>query len=129
LGNAVAVDIVRLSTVVFLATATYLSRFRGGSQAAFWFGFALFGWAWYILHLDAMTRWRAMTSQSIVSLVPAAIMDFWTSLSGAQSAVVQSYAERLRMIHQLCIFGVATIGGVVCWLLERKHWTSSDDRS
>ena len=60
------VNLTRHLTVVVLATATYLARYREGDRAAWWFGFALFGWAYFALAVDASAR------RDAVSVAPAA---------------------------------------------------------
>jgi hypothetical protein len=129
-GTGVAVDVVRVLTVVLLALATYFARYRTGDEGAWWFGFSLFGWAYYALVLDVMGRWLAFSSESIVSILPTAIMDFWTR--GSQASVVQrfqGYPERLRILYEMCIVLVAILGGTVCWVIERRRRPSTDERS
>ncbi|MGO9464314.1 MAG: hypothetical protein ACLQIB_52380 [Isosphaeraceae bacterium] len=119
-GTGVAVDITRLLTIIFLVAATCLARYRTGGEGAWWFGFALFGWAYYVLLLDAMARFTSLSSQSIVSFLPALIMDSWTRGSRVGPAVIR-YLERLRILHEMFILGAAIIGGGVFWAIERRH--------
>jgi hypothetical protein len=50
------VDLSRHLTIVMLAVATYLARYGYGGRAAWWFGFALVGWAYLALAVDGSAR-------------------------------------------------------------------------
>lgn len=119
-GTMIAVDVARFLTAILLAFATYLARYRRGDEAAWWFGFALFGWAYYALFLGGMGLGPAYSRESLVSVVPVMIMDSWMRASFA-GPVVQQYNERLRIFHEIFILTVALIGGIVCWAIERRR--------
>jgi len=124
LGNAtgVSVDVSRILTVALLVMSTYLARYRTGAEGAWWFGFSLFGWSYYVLMLDAMGRWFAFSSDSIVSFLPAAILDYCSR--GVRNQIwtfARSYAQRLRIVHEIFILVVAISGGIVCWVIERRR--------
>jgi hypothetical protein len=125
-GTGVAVDIARMLTVFLLGVATYLARYRTGRAGAWCFGFALFGWAYYILVIDVMGQRFAFASDSVITFLPTVIMDLWTSaLPPIQR--YQNYDERIRIIHELMVPVVATIGGTFCWLIGRRRRPSADD--
>ncbi len=127
-GTGVAVDITRLLTIIFLVVATCLARYRTGGEGAWWFGFALFGWAYYVLLLDAMAHFTSLSSQSIVSLLPALIMDFWTAdrWSGRR---LYGISSSLRILHEMFILVAAIIGGGVFWEIDRRRRPSTGDRA
>ena len=119
-GSGVAVDIARLLSVLLLATGTYLARYRTGEEGAWWFGFSLFGWAYYVLVLNAMGPWLSFSDQSIVSFLPAAILDYWTSGLPPMKRF-DRYSERLRILHEIFIMIVAVAGGIICWVAARRR--------
>ncbi len=58
------VDLSRHLTVGMLVVATYLARRNKGDRGSWWFGFALLGWAYLALVIDASARrapvsWRS----------------------------------------------------------------------
>jgi hypothetical protein len=123
------VDATRYLTVSTLATATYLARHRKGDRGEWWFGFALFGWAYFALMLDAVGRRGFAVAMSHVPfnfapspfLPPATIL----GLLGGESASRYSPGltillwNRYEILQSILTLIVALAGGIVCWTLGR----------
>ena len=55
------VEATRYLTVAVLCAATYLARYRKGNEGAWWFGFSLAGWAFFVLLIDSMV-WSSLAA-------------------------------------------------------------------
>jgi len=45
-------------TLLALLLATVAARHRPGGEGAFWFGFAVFGWGYYLIGIGPWTEWE-----------------------------------------------------------------------
>jgi hypothetical protein len=119
------VDVCRLLTATALVFATFLARDRRDEEAAFWFGFAVLGWASFVLVLDALTARRS--SESIISLLPRfvlqAIVDRTTTNSYAGSLRVM---RQFHILHLMLIMPAGFLGGVLYWSVDRRRQRRAD---
>jgi hypothetical protein len=125
-----SVDACRLLTAATLVVATFLARNRVGGEGAFWFGFALLGWATFILVLDArassyqvvdaLTGRRSVSSVSLVSRLPLQIlMARFDGGSSISSSTVHRVMGQFQILHFMLILASGFVGGYVGWLMGR----------
>jgi hypothetical protein len=121
------VDVTRHLTIATLATATYLARYRRGEEGAWWFGFALSGWAYFALALDAMARWNSVRdSDSVLGLLPVYLLGlFFTNWSEVSKGPIlaDTWYHRYRILHSMLILVVASTGGLIFWIVARRRGT------
>src|SRR4051794_8857527 len=70
--NPYAGNVARYVTLSFLVTATYHARYGHGHLREWSFGFALFGWAYYLLSVDSHAAWVWNRSSQIYTF-PSAV--------------------------------------------------------
>lgn len=120
------VDACRLLTASVLVFATFLARDRRGREGAFWFGFAVLGWAAFVLVQDALAGSNA--SESVMSRLPrlvlAAIAD--REESGSYAAH-ERILRQFRILHLMLILPAGLIGGVVGWWTDRRRRRKTGD--
>ena len=125
------VDLTRHLTVVMLAVATYLARYREGDRAAWWFGFALLGWAYFALVIDASAR-RAPVSlrrpfvspPMNVPLPPMTLLGLFFSdevLNGPSEPLIKLWWNQYEIVQSMLNLFVAGLGGLVCWIRNRRR--------
>jgi hypothetical protein len=120
------VDVTRHLTIATLAIATYLARYRRGDESAWWFGFALFGWAYFALVLDTMARWSASFGpNSVVSLPARSLLGLFMDWSEVRNtrALLDLWWNRYWILHSILILLVAALGGLSCWIAARRRGT------
>jgi hypothetical protein len=118
------VDLTRHLTVVMLAAATYLARYRQGDRAAWWFGFALAGWAYFALAVDASARRSAASVLSLRPLPPVTLLGLFTSdesLTGNHPSLIKRWWNQYEILQSILTLVVACLGGLVCWMLSRRR--------
>jgi hypothetical protein len=134
-ATAAWVDVTRFLTVSALALSAYLARYRSGDEGAWWFGFALSGWACFVLLIDA-------SAGSGPSLGPNPAAGFaQTSVMAFLMASPEEYANaikkpglygawwnRSRIVQYMLILVVASLGGLACWLVAWRRGAPSDVR-
>ena len=119
-------EAARFLTIGILVIATYRARFSTGKTGTWWFGFALLGWAYYLLVIDATRRWTSLAYYDPHS--------FLETLSfGILSLHVPPYEYRLAdntskegirlvcqilIIQRISVLIVASLGGLSCLLLR-----------
>jgi hypothetical protein len=114
------VDACRLLTASVLVLATFLARDRRGGERAFWFGFAVLGWATFVLVVDALAGSRS--SNSVISKLPLLVVE--ATVDRAESNSYDSHLRTLRQLHILhlvLILPAGFIGGFVGWWADRRR--------
>ena len=97
-----------------------------GDHGEWWFGFALFGWAYFVLVLDAVgRRGFAIVLRSFPFPVrpPVPMLgllggESWPFYRPGHEIVLWNRYEILQSILTLII---ASVGGIVCWILARRR--------
>jgi hypothetical protein len=118
------VDLTRHLTVVMLATAAYLARYREGVRAAWWFGFALFGCAYFALALDASARRDIASPRSLGALPPVTLLGLLVSeesLTSNNPALVKHWWNQYEILQSILTLVVASLGGLAGWMLARRR--------
>ena len=118
------VDLTRHLTVVMLAVAVYLARYREGDRAAWWFGFALFGWAYFALVVDATARRSAASVVSLRAVPPVTVLGLFfgdESLTGNNPAVIKHWWNQYEILQSILALVIACLGGVAGWMLARRR--------
>lgn len=121
-ATALWVDIARCLTVLALVIATYRARYCD-DRAGVWFGFALGGWAYYLLSVDLMGSWLrwAHDTESIVERLPFFILGLFDP--GSRSVAFDSSARSVwvsyeaRIIRSILTLIAAALGGLTCSIL------------
>jgi hypothetical protein len=127
LGSEAWVDLTRYLTVATLAAATYLARYRRGDHGNWWFGFALFGWAYFAMVLDALGRrsfafgLRPMPSGAPI-LPPVTLLGL---LRGGEvsdgPSLLRLLWNRYEILQSILTLIVALAGGVLCGILAHRR--------
>ncbi len=118
------VDLTRLLTVVMLAVAVYLARYREGDRAAWWFGFALFGWAYFALAVNASARQSAASVLSLRPVPPVTVLGLFfgdESLTSNNRAVIKHWWNQYEILQSILTLVIACLGGVAGWILARRR--------
>jgi hypothetical protein len=121
------VDLSRLLTVLVLAVATYLARYRQGDRAAWWFGFALLGWVCFALAVDATARQAAALGRRVgaspASLPPVTLlgvfMDDPKNVTGPR--LTQLLWNRYEILRSILTLVGAALGGLAGLMLARRR--------
>jgi hypothetical protein len=127
IGSEGWVDVSRNLTIAMLAMATYLARYRRGDRGEWWFGFALFGWVYFALVLDAVGRrgfafgLRPMPSGAPV-LPPVTLLGL---LGGEEDpngpSLLVLLWNRYEILQSIITLIVALIGGILCGILAHRR--------
>lgn len=116
-------------TVLALLTAMLASRFRRGSERAFWYGFAVFGWAFFLLgYRPWMNAFNEVDDEGLGSpfnpfLLTSRLFEYLlprvrlTTNDGAMIDEITS--TTLAVLHLLMTLAVAFVGGIVALLMRR----------
>lgn len=127
------VNVVGYLTVAVLIVATYQARYRRRLAGAWWFGFSLFGWAYYIFGIDAMTSWSqpAQKPGSFVEDFPFRLADLFITHADVMAASLKGKSETFtarsylaRAFHAGLVLLAASVGGMLCLVLRSR---SSDE--
>jgi hypothetical protein len=127
------VDVSHHMTVLALAAATCMARYRKGDGNAWWFGFALFGWAYFALVLDSTARASPIVfRRTVVGLPPLAFLVLLMDWSGDSQGPIKMplWWHRYDILQSIFTLVFAGIGGVICWTLSARRGApyQSDDR-
>jgi hypothetical protein len=120
------VDLSRHLTVAMLAGATYLARHREGSGAAWWFGFALVGWSYIVLAIDATARRAPAVMISLKPLPPVTLLGLFMSdesLTGNSQALAKRWWNEFEILQSIFTLVMASLGGLVCWMWSGRRGT------
>jgi hypothetical protein len=116
-----SVDACRLLTTSLLVCATFLARNRRAGEGAFWFGFAVLGWAAFVLVLDTLAGMRS--SSSIISRLPFLVIETvvdQTENTGSYAASLHALRQ-LHVLHLMLIPPIALVGGICSWLVDQRR--------
>ena len=114
------VDACRFLTAAVLVLATFLARYRQAEEGAFWFGFAVVGWATFILVLDALAATRS--SDSVISRLPQLALEAMVDRAAANNyAAALRVMRQFHILHLMLILPVGVAGGFGCWFVERRR--------
>ena len=116
--------------MVLLLVAVIAARFRRGNEKAFWFGFAVFGWAFFVVGLGpwpslgvdegegmgiALNQ-NLLTSRVILFLVPH--LRTKTNEFGAIDRITRN---TIGIAHLLVTVAIAVGGGAIAILIRRRR--------
>src|SRR4051812_29011982 len=62
IGSDAALKAVYSATTFILLLAIIAARFRPAGENAFWYGFAVFGWGYFLISLAPWHEWTAFTN-------------------------------------------------------------------
>jgi hypothetical protein len=118
-------------TALLLLSAVIAARFRRGSEKAFWFGFAVFGWAFFVLGLGPWPSVNVddptdnsgislnphlLTSRVILYLVP------YLRLQTDDVAQIDKITTNtMGIAHLLITLAIAPIGGTLAIVIRRRR--------
>jgi hypothetical protein len=114
------VNACNLLTVATLIWATTMARARKGGASDFYFGFALAGWAAYLLVIDALGN---RSTDSIVGWIPLQLVEITYDRAAVQNTpgLRDRAIEQWRIAHYMMVLPVACLGGLVGWVLGRRR--------
>jgi hypothetical protein len=126
------VVLTRYLTVATLCYATYLARYRKDDEGAWWFGFALVGWGFFALLMDSLLWGALATAQGGGRMLPMSVVTLFMSAAEiaettARGQPIGPWENRSRILHYLLILFVAALGGLACWVINRKRGSPKDD--
>jgi len=122
------VDVTRYLTVATLATATYLARYRRGDHGEWWFGFALFGWSYFALVLDAVGRRGFAVGLGYVPLPflpPVTVLGLLGGEAETSNGPTLSILlwNRYEILQSILTLIIGSAGGIACYILARRRGT------
>jgi hypothetical protein len=119
MADSFGVDACRILTVAVLVWATIGARFGAGRGGGFWFGFALAGWASYLLVIDVQAN---PTRPSVFSWIPMRMSDAigYGVATNTMADLERRFAQSL-ILHYMMVLPVACLGGLVGWLAARRR--------
>ncbi len=117
-------------TAVLLLAALVAARFRRGNEKAFWFGFAVFGWGFFILGLGPwptltedepngmgiVLNQNLLTSRVILLLVP-----YLRTNTNDFGAIDKITTNTIGIAHLLVTLAIAICGGLIAILIRRRR--------
>jgi hypothetical protein len=118
------VDLTRHLTVFMLAVAAYLARYREGERAAWWFGFALLGSAYFALVIDATARREPPSFSSLRPPPPTTLLGLYMSVESLPSYdqhLLRRWWNQFEILQSILTLVVACVGGTVCWIWNRRR--------
>jgi len=119
-------EAARFLTVAILVVATYRARYRTGKAGSWWFGFAMLGWAYYLLGVDATRQWTSLAGydlDSFLESLPFRIVGLhvppleYRLATPSSKEGIRLYCQVL-IIHRILVVGIASLGGLACLLLD-----------
>jgi len=125
-------------TAFLLLFAVLAARFRRGHERAFWFGFAVFGWGFFLMGLGPWMNPFAnsdrptghslnpnlLTSKVIFFLVPYLRKD-----ANALGAIDEITENTIGIAHLLMSLTIAITGGIIAALLRRRPRSTTSIKS
>lgn len=118
------VDLSRHLTVAMLAVATYLARYRDRGWGDWWFGFALAGWAYFALVIEALARMRASTFVS--TMRPVTFLGLLLDekyLTSNRGDLFERWWNQFHILQSIFTLWVASLGGLICWIWNGRRGT------
>jgi hypothetical protein len=125
-ASADYVDVTRKLTVVLLALAAYLARSRSRDRAAWWFGFALVGWAYFAMVIDESARRGNNPMGKAMELPPMALIGLLLGNEGLFSnsgALIKRWWNQYEIVQSIFTLVLATLGGLACSMMTRCRGT------
>jgi uncharacterized membrane protein len=116
-------------TVVVLLAAVIAARFRRGNEKAFWFGFAVFGWAFLVLGLGPWPDVDAdpdeanitLNRQLLTSRVIEFLVPYLRSQMSDRGRIGQITTNTMGIAHLLTTLAIATAGGTLAIAIRRRR--------
>jgi hypothetical protein len=102
------------SAVAILAVASVKARYARGRAGAWWFGFAVFGWAHLLLGPEQGGDRALLTDWALMRLVEH------LAVPAANDYEVLRGGRQVMIIHDLTSIAVAPIGGWLTLMLARR---------
>jgi hypothetical protein len=118
------VELSRFLTVAMLAVATYLARYRDGARAAGWFGFALFGWAYLVLAIDACARRHPSPFRPLSALPPVTSLALFLTdepVTGNNVRSIELRWNQFDIFQSMLALSFAALGGLACGIWARRR--------
>jgi hypothetical protein len=129
-GSELWFSAVYTLTVALLLVAVVAARYRRGDEAAFWFGFAVFGWGYFLLGLGPWTNTDSSLSESIggsfnENLLTSKLILFLVArlrtATNDLEAIDKITANTIGISHLLVTLVLALLGGVIAILVRRRR--------
>jgi hypothetical protein len=118
-------------TIAALLVATLAARFRRGNEGAFWFGFAVFGWGFFVLDFGAALHssggfsgggFRDKVNQDLLtSKAIAIVIPYLRSQPDGFKVIDEFLANTIRVAHLMLTLVIAVIGGLIAFALRRRR--------
>jgi hypothetical protein len=116
-------------TTVLLLVAVIAARFRRGNEKAFWFGFGVFGWGFFVL---GMGPWPTPTDDGPNdmriplnrNLLTSRVIDFvvpYLTQTDDLGTVNEATKNAMGIAHLLITLTIAIGGGIIATLVRRRH--------
>jgi hypothetical protein len=118
------VNVTRHLTIVMLAAAAYLARYRDGDRAAWWFGFALVGSSYLALVIDASARRDAAAAAVLKPLPPVTVLGLFMSdetLTGNSPRAIKHWWNEYEILQSISTLLIASLGGLIFWIWGRRR--------
>jgi hypothetical protein len=116
-------------TAVVLLAAVFAARFRRRNEKAFWFGFAVFGWAFLVLGLGPWPNFdgdddgvaiavnkHVLTSRVILFLVP-----YLRAKTDDLAHIDKITTYTIGVAHLLTTLAIATAGGILAIVIRERR--------
>jgi hypothetical protein len=125
-------------TVVLLLLAVIVARFRHGDEKAFWFGFAVFGWGFFLVGFGPWMNPVADSDEGLVgrlnpSLLTSRFIFFLVALlrKGANDIedIDKITANTIGIAHLLIALSLALCGGMIAALVRRRRGKQTSVKS
>jgi hypothetical protein len=125
-------------SVVLLLWAVIAARYRRGREGAFWFGFAVFGWGFFLLGSGSWLNpivWvsdegiggslnrNLLTAKLVLFLVPRLRMG-----TNDLEAIDRITANTIGISYLLITLSMATCGGIIAALLRKRRGKTEPGR-
>lgn len=116
-------------TVFLLLIAVLASRYRRGGERAFWFGFAVFGWGFFLL---GYVPWispfgglgpassRPLNPNLLTSRVTLFLLPYLRTSTNSLGAIDPITWATLGIVHQIMTLVIGAVGGLIALLLRRR---------
>jgi hypothetical protein len=120
------VDLTRHLTVAMLVVATFLARYREGVRASWWFGFALVGWAYLVLVIDAAARRDVSPFRPLSTLPPVTVLGLFMTdepVIGNNVLSIKLRWNQFEILQSMLTLVFASLGGLACGMWARRRGT------
>ena len=115
------VDACRLLTASVLVFATFRAKDRRGGDGAFWFGFAVLGWAAFVLGLEGLGALGDESESAIVRLLFVLVEETVDPAQyGNGPAAFTRVLRQLQILRLMLILPAGLAGGFAYSLADRR---------